>query len=147
MEPDLHMLNVIVSDMAATLEFYRRLGVGVPEADNGGMPGTHVQVRTPGGFSLEFDTADSARLWHAGWRADPSSVSVVIGFALPSRHAVDQRYNELTAAGYVGRQPPFDAFWGARYAVVADPDGNDVGLMSPQDESYRRWPPQESPAA
>jgi uncharacterized glyoxalase superfamily protein PhnB len=48
--------------------------------------------------------------------------------------------------GYLGRQPPFDAFWGARYAIVADPDGNDVGLMSPVDESRRTWPPEESPA-
>lgn len=48
--------------------------------------------------------------------------------------------------GYLGRQPPFDAFWGARYAIVADPDGNDVGLMSPVEESRRTWPPEESPA-
>lgn len=38
-----------------------------------------------------------------------------------------------------------DAFWGARFAVVADPDGNEVGLMSPIDEERRRWPPDESP--
>jgi uncharacterized glyoxalase superfamily protein PhnB len=99
----------------------------------------------PGGFSLELDTAESVRRWHAGWRADPASVGVVIGFALPSREAVDERYVELTAAGHVGRQPPFDAFWGARYAIVADPDGNDVGLMSPIDQSRRKWPPDESP--
>ncbi len=36
----------------------------------------------------------------------------MIGFALASREAVDERYAELTSAGYVGRQPPFDAFWG-----------------------------------
>jgi uncharacterized glyoxalase superfamily protein PhnB len=99
----------------------------------------------PGGFSLELDTADSARVRHAGWRADPTSVDVVIGFVLPSREAVDDRYAELTAAGYTGRQPPFDAFWGARYAIVADPDGNDVGLMSPMDEWRRTWPPEQSP--
>jgi catechol 2,3-dioxygenase-like lactoylglutathione lyase family enzyme len=140
--PDLHMLNVVVRDMAASVAFYRRLGVAAP----GDSPGAHVQLRMPSGFSLELDTAESARLWHAGWRADPASVGVVIGFAVPSRDAVDERYAELTAAGYVGRQPPFDAFWGARYAIVADPDGNDVGLMSPLDESRRTWPPQESPA-
>jgi uncharacterized glyoxalase superfamily protein PhnB len=140
-QPDLHMLNVVVGDMAASLEFYRRLGVAVPSAE-----GPHVQLRMPGGFSLELDTAESVRLWHAGWRADPASVGVVLGFALPSREAVDERYAELTAAGYVGRQPPFDAFWGARYAIVADPDGHDVGLMSPIDDSRRTWPPEESPA-
>jgi catechol 2,3-dioxygenase-like lactoylglutathione lyase family enzyme len=143
--PDLHMLNVVVQDMDATLAFYRRLGVTVPEGDDAAGP--HVQIRMPGGLSLELDTGESARLWHAGWRADPGSVAVVLGFALPSREAVDERYAELTHAGYVGRQPPFDAFWGARYAIVADPDGNDVGLMSPIDEARRTWPPEESPPA
>lgn len=141
---DLHMLNVIVSDMTAALGFYRRLGLEVPPQVD--PAAAHVQLRMPGGFSLELDTADSARLWHAGWRDDPASASVVIGFALPTREAVDARYAELTAAGYPGRQPPFDAHWGARYAIVADPEGNDVGLMSPLDESRRSWPPAQSPA-
>jgi uncharacterized glyoxalase superfamily protein PhnB len=141
--PDLHMLNVVVGDMAATLDFYRRLGIAVPGPDK--AAGGHLQLKMPGGFSLELDTAESARLWHAGWRADPSSVNVVMGFALPTREAVDRRYAELTAAGYQGRQPPYDAHWGARYAIVADPDGNDVGLMSPADESHRTSPPRESP--
>jgi uncharacterized glyoxalase superfamily protein PhnB len=141
---DLHMLNLVVGDMTASLDFYRRLGVATPPAADAAGP--HVQLRMPGGFSLELDTAESARLWHAGWREDPGSVRVVVGFSLPSREAVDQRYQELTTAGYPGRQPPFDAFWGARYAIVADPDGNDVGLMSPVDEARRSWPPPESPA-
>jgi uncharacterized glyoxalase superfamily protein PhnB len=135
------MLNVIVADMAASLDFYQRLGIAVP----GDAAAAHVQLKMPGGFSLELDTAGSARLWHAGWRADPASARVVLGFMLASRAAVDDRYAELTAAGYRGRQPPFDAFWGARYAIVADPDGNDVGLMSPVEESRRTWPPQPSP--
>jgi catechol 2,3-dioxygenase-like lactoylglutathione lyase family enzyme len=137
------MLNLVVSDMAATLEFFRRLGLEVPAGPD--PPGAHVQLRSRSGFSLELDSADSARLWHAGWRADPASVRAVIGFALASRAEVDERYAELTASGYAGRQPPFDAFWGARYAIVADPDGNDVGLMSPIDESLRSWPPAASP--
>jgi len=139
---DLHMLNVVVSDMEASLDFYRRLGVAVPAGEN--AADVHVQLRMPGGFSLELDTAESARLWHAGWRAEPASARVVIGFSLPTREAVDERYAELTSAGYAGRQPPFDAFWGARYGIVADPDGNDVGLMSPIEESRRTWPPEES---
>jgi uncharacterized glyoxalase superfamily protein PhnB len=144
MAPDLHMLNVVVSDMTASLDFYRRLGVEVP--DPGDVVGGHAQVRMPGGFSLELDTAESATRWHAGFRTDPAGVNVVLGFALDSRDAVDEAYASLTAAGHRGRQPPFDAFWGARYAIVADPDGNDVGLMSPIDERRRSWPPTESPS-
>ena len=142
--PDLHMLNVVVRDMAASLDFYRRLGVAVPAP--GDSAGAHVQLKMPGGFSLELDTAESARLWHAGWRADPASVQVVMNFVLPTRQAVDDRYAELTEAGYRARQPPFDAFWGARYAIVADRDGNDVALMSPAEQSRRAWPPRQSPA-
>jgi hypothetical protein len=46
----------------------------------------------------------------------------------------------LTAAGYAGPQPPYDAFWGARYAIVQDPDDNDVGLMSPIDPNAKFVP-------
>jgi Glyoxalase/Bleomycin resistance protein/Dioxygenase superfamily len=91
-------------------------------------------------------TAESARLWHAGWRADPASATVVLGFVLATRQAVDEARAELTSAGYRGRQPPFDAFWGAWYAIVADPDGNDGSPMSPVEESRRTWPPLQSPA-
>jgi catechol 2,3-dioxygenase-like lactoylglutathione lyase family enzyme len=142
-QPDLHMVNVVVSDMAASVEFYRRLGVDMPDGSDAG--GIHAQAYLPGGVSLELDNADSARWWHAGWRADPSSVGVVVSFKLSSREAVDEKYADLTGAGYVGRQPPYDAFWGARWAIVADPDGNEIGLMSPMDESRRTWPPEESP--
>jgi VIT family protein len=36
---------------------------------------------------------------------------------------------------------------GWRSAIVADPDGNDVGPMSPIDQSRRTWPPEESATA
>ncbi len=61
--PDLHMLNVVVNDMSAAVDFYRRLGVVT--ADGVDVSGPHVQLRMPGGFSLELDTAESAQLWHA----------------------------------------------------------------------------------
>jgi len=142
--PKLAQLNLLVEDMTASLDFYRRLGAAAVDEQSG----PHAELSLPGGLSLELDTTESARLWHAGVRADPASARVVIGFSLPSRDAVDTAYAELTAAGYQGRQPPFDAFWGGRYAIVADPSGNDVGLMSPIDDSMRSWgwPPEESPA-
>jgi len=137
------MANLLVGDMAASLDFYRRLAVPTPAGEEAG--GSHVELSMPGGFSLELDIAESAHLWHAAWRADNAGTGIVLGFSLSTREAVDERYAELTSAGYTGRQPPFDAFWGARYAIVADPDGNDVGLMSPIDESRRTWPPAPSP--
>jgi catechol 2,3-dioxygenase-like lactoylglutathione lyase family enzyme len=145
----LNQLNLVVADMAASLGFYRILLGASGAADDAAFDAAdndpHLALTLPGGFLLEIDTEDAARLWHAGLRADPASGRVVIGFAVESREDVDERYARLTAAGYQGRQPPYDAFWGSRYAIVADPDGNDIGLMSPVDESRRSWPPEESP--
>ena len=47
----------------------------------------------------------------------------------------------LAAEGVAVQQEPYDAFWGARYAVVSDPDGNAVGIMSPVDDAFRSEPP------
>ena len=74
------MLNVIVRDLAASLDFCQRLGIAVPGPGDG--TGAHVQLKIPGGFSLELDTAESARLWHAGWRAGPASTRTLLGWGV-----------------------------------------------------------------
>jgi len=47
----------------------------------------------------------------------------------------------MTNAGSASQQAPEDAFWGARYAIVEDPDGNAIGIMSPIEPARRRAPP------
>jgi uncharacterized glyoxalase superfamily protein PhnB len=143
--PVLNQLNLVARDFDASLDFYRRLGVAVPEGVSLPDGTRHARVTLNDGLALEFDNEALARVYNAAWRRPEGGSRALIGFALPSREAVDERYAALVAAGYQGRQPPYDAFWGARYAVVADPDGNDVGLMSPVDEGRRSWPPVESP--
>ena len=139
MGPVLNQVNLVVRDMAASAAFYRRLGVDLPaDAD------VHVQVEFEG-LSLELDDATSARWWHAGWRAEPGP-RVVLTFRLESRAAVDATYADLTGVGHPAVQPPFDAFFGSRYAIVSAPDGNDVALMSAPEADRRAWPPEgESP--
>ena len=147
-KPVLNQLNIVAKDLDATIEFYRRLGVDVnlvgdAESSDGIR---HGETTLLNGFVLEFDNHVLARMYNAAWRRNEGSSRALIGFSLPTREAVDQRYAKLLAAGYAGRQEPYDAFWGARYAVVADPAGNDVGLMSPIDEGLRNWPPTNSPS-
>ena len=144
-KPVLDQLNIVARDFDATLAFYRRLGVDVPDSPQSPDGIRHVEVRFASGMTLEFDNGALAQLYNAAWRRPAASSRALIGFSLPSREAVDARYTELIAAGYEGRQAPYDTFWGARYAVVADPDGNDVGLMSPKDDAKRSWPPKPSP--
>jgi uncharacterized glyoxalase superfamily protein PhnB len=55
--------------------------------------------------------------------------------------AVDDVFRDMTAAGYCGLQEPCDALWGARYAIIEDPDGIAVGLMSPVSPDKKSPPP------
>ena len=145
-KPVLSQLNIIPEDFDATLDFYRKLGVNFPDDVNLPDSTRHATATLSNGLVFDVDNEPLARMYNAGWRRSDGSSRVLIGFSLPSREAVDKKYAELIDAGHKGRQPPYDAFWGARYAIVADPDGNDVGLMSPLDEKRRTWPPTESPA-
>ena len=71
---------------------------------------------------------------------------MVLGWLVSSRDDVDFTYADMTAAGHMGVQVPYDTFWGARYAIVADPDGHHVGIMSPSDEARKYWPPTPAPS-
>jgi len=66
-----------------------------------------------------------AQLWNSGWRGRKDLAGrVVLGLSVAlARAEVDRLYGEMTAAGHAGVQAPYDAFWGARYAIVEDPDG------------------------
>lgn len=105
----------------------------------GGLGAPPRSALGQGGVDLDLDSAASAPGWDAGW--PKGRAGVVIGFRLGSRDEVDRLHAELTAAGAPSQQAPFDAFWGSRYAVVEDPDGNAVGLMSPRDPARRTASP------
>ena len=141
-QPMMDQVNLVVGDMAAALAFYRHLGVTIAEPQewpphSGAL---HAETDTPGGARFELDNRAMVEIWHASWREGRGGSRVVLGFSFASREAVDERYAKLTALGYASRQAPCDAFWGARYAIVQDPDGNDVGLMSPIDPARRFTP-------
>lgn len=139
--PVLRSLNLVVRDVEAAVAFYRCLGLEIPESNvwRTESGAHHVDVAMPNGLGLDLDSPQLAKSYNAGWSPDGSRS--VIGFSLPTREAVDERYAELTRAGYSGLQSPYDTFWGARYAIVEDPDGNHVGLMSPPDPARRSRPP------
>jgi catechol 2,3-dioxygenase-like lactoylglutathione lyase family enzyme len=137
--PVFNQVNLVVRDMEAMLAFYDRLGVEVAPAPAPWDP-HHRRISTPGDFDFDLDSAAFTRQWNGGWPA--GQTGAVLGFRVASRDAVDAIYADLIGAGHTGQQPPYDAFFGARYALVADPDGNTVGLMSPIDPSRRTAPPE-----
>jgi len=129
-------VNVVVPDMEAAVAFYRLLGCEVEESGNE-WDAHHRRVKAGDTMDFDLDSVAFASTWDRGW---PGGSGVVVGFRTEDRQAVDRLYERLTAAGYEGEQPPYDAFWGARYAIITDPAGNAVGLMSPAEDAYRSPP-------
>jgi uncharacterized glyoxalase superfamily protein PhnB len=144
-KPVLAKINLVAKNYDATLKFYRLLGISIPDPTAQPPGALHAEAENAEGLYFSLDNEHLARIYNAAWRKDARRSSVLMTVSLNSRNEVDETYQRLIKAGYEGQQPPYDAFWGSRYAIVTDPEGNDVGLESPMDENMRRWPPVNSP--
>jgi catechol 2,3-dioxygenase-like lactoylglutathione lyase family enzyme len=121
------IIDIVVSDLAAAIEFYRRLGLEF-ERDQF-MPDDHAGCDLPNGLHLMLDTDEARSKITAGW-APPAAGRVFLTFEYDTPAEVDAAYAELVAAGVTGLQEPYDAPWGMRYATVADPSGNGIDLYA-----------------
>jgi catechol 2,3-dioxygenase-like lactoylglutathione lyase family enzyme len=143
-KPFLNQLNIVTSDFSRSADFYRRLGIAIadPLVNASGKP-FHAAGTDEHGSAIEFDSPDFARVWNRGWSGVHELAGrIVLGFGCETRDDVDRIFAELTQAGYRGLIAPYDAFWGSRYAIVEDPNGLAVGLMSPADSAFRSDPPE-----
>jgi len=132
-------INLVVRDLDETLGFYRRLGLDIPPTAVWSVDGKAHHAQAGGDAHLEFDSHPLAHAYNEGFAAERGRV--MIGVELASREAVDELWTAVIAEGCQGLQPPCDAFWGARLAIIEDPDGNPVSLMSPVDPARRGQPP------
>ncbi|MGH9124134.1 MAG: VOC family protein [Acidimicrobiales bacterium] len=122
------LVELVVADMAASVAFYRRLGLPLKE---GVEADGHVDVELGGGLRLCLDTVETIKSFDPGWTPPKGGHRVSLAFSCDSPAEVDAAFAELTAAGYEGHLAPWDAFWGMRWAVVHDPDGVPVDLFAP----------------
>ena len=128
MTPRFDAVGLVVSDMAASVAFYRRLGFPFPE---GAEHEPHAEAAPPGGVRLLLDTEDTVRSFHPEWRPPTGDGRAALALRCDRPAEVDAVYEDMVGAGYDGALKPWDAFWGQRYAVVRDPDGNGVDLFAP----------------
>src|SRR5262245_2977152 len=118
--PTLDQINLVCGDMDASIAFYRMLGIDIFDIWRTETGAHHVTALRGAEAAMNFDLDSTAfaQKWNRGWagRADLKG-RVVIGFSVETRADVDALFNKMTMAGYPGLQEPFDAFWGARYAI------------------------------
>lgn len=127
MAPRFDLVGIVVADMAASLDFYRRLGLDVPDSADGDP---HVEVTLQTGGRIAWDTHATIRSFDPSWAPPSDGPGITLAFACDSPADVDATFADLIAAGAGAHHEPWDAFWGQRYATVVDPDGNHVDLFA-----------------
>ena len=140
----LEQINIVVRDMEKSLAFYRLLGVSIeamPSGEWAEWARHHVNGTASNGVRVDFDSVAFAKQWNPGLDETKLGSAMMPMFHVSSREEVDRVHARVTAAGHRSHKAPEDAFWGARYAIVEDPNGISVGIMSAIDDSKRRPPP------
>ena len=123
--PGLNAIGIIVSDMAASIRFYRLLGLDIPDTPDEG----HIDTFLPNGVRFMLDGEDVIKSFREDWTRETGN-QVALAFECASPAEVDGLYKRATDAGFEGEKEPWDAFWGQRYAQVYDPDGQPVDLFA-----------------
>jgi uncharacterized glyoxalase superfamily protein PhnB len=125
MTPLLNAVGIVGSDMARSLDFYRLLGLDVPQTSEGG----HVNITRTNGLRLMLDSEEEVRKFRTDWIREPGN-QFSLAFECETAAEVDQVYARMITGGYQGDKDPWDAFWGQRYAQLRDPDGVPVDLYA-----------------
>jgi catechol 2,3-dioxygenase-like lactoylglutathione lyase family enzyme len=120
------MIGIVVSDIAISLAFYRLLGLDVPSPNKGE---DYVEVKA-NGYRISWNSVEMVKKLNPDW-VPPNGQRMELAFLCDSPSEVDATYAKLEEAGHKGHKAPWDAFWGQRYAVAVDPDGNHVSIFAP----------------
>jgi predicted lactoylglutathione lyase len=122
----LGMVGLEVRDLQRSIEFYRLLGLEVPEP----FPDRPVSVyRMDSGVSLILAEGFAAAADPSWARPEGDGYQIFMEFFVGDDAAVDAEWEKLTSAGYHGRRAPSKTV-GPYAAMVDDPDRNVVLISS-----------------
>jgi predicted lactoylglutathione lyase len=138
-QPRFGSINVLVEDVDAAASFLESLGVELEPS----LPHWTTHHRSfeaeVTAFDADLDSPSFARWWGgipAEWVP-----GVVVNLRVDRRDDVDQLHGRAIELGATELKPPWDAFWGSRYAVVRAPGPLCLGIMSEPETSRRTAPP------
>jgi uncharacterized glyoxalase superfamily protein PhnB len=117
------MIGIVVHDIPRSIAFYKLLGLDFPSGDG------FVEVKA-NGYRISLNAESMVKEHSPGWQK-PVGQRIEIAFLCGSPEEVNTTYAKIVEAGHTGVKKPWDAFWGQRYAIVADPDGTHISLFAP----------------
>jgi len=119
------MIVLDVRDLSKTIEFYRHLGLEIPDPH----PDRPVSVyEMDNGISMVLGEGLAAAN-DPSWARPESGYQQFLEFLVADDAAVDAEWERLTSAGHHGRREPAKVV-GPYAAFVDDPDGNVVMITS-----------------
>ena len=140
--PRVDQINLVIADIDAAVRFLAELGVDVPgttpEWEEWNPHHRSLPAAAESTFGIDIDSGAFANWWGG---LPPAFTGVVIGLRVDDRSDVDRLHDLAPSVGGRSLKAPYDAFWGARYAVIEGPGPIVVGVMSPIDPAHRGAPP------
>ena len=122
----LGIVGLLVHDLQRSLDFYRTLWLAIPRQ----VSGDNFRLTLPNGQVFFWDSDTIVRSFDPKWTPGSGGRRVVLEFGFATADAVDAMYRRLVAEGHPSYFEAQDLY-GARYAIVLDPDGNQVSLRYP----------------
>ncbi|HEY1551252.1 MAG TPA: VOC family protein [Kofleriaceae bacterium] len=120
----LDAIGIVAADPAKSVAFYKLLGIELVQYESSG----HYEAKS-GGLRVMLDTVEMIKSFEPSYEKR-SGTSVTLCFRQDTAKAVDELFATIAGAGHRTIKAPWDAFWGQRYACVADPDGNQIDLFA-----------------
>lgn len=121
------MIGLLVKDMKKSVEFYRRLGLDIPEGKENEL---FVPIKM-GELTFFLSYKEQNKIW------DPKNTGVsgdgyriILEFYLKTRQTLDSKFQELVEYGYNVHLKPFLTSFNTYFAVIKDPDGNHILLSA-----------------
>jgi len=122
----LNAVEVVSSDFAKTISFYTLLGFEFPQHQS---EAEHIDSKEKEGSArLMIDSKEMITRVFGSEPFPGSHSTFALEFERPDD--VDDVFNKVQQAGFTVITEPWNAAWGQRYAIVADPDGYKVDLYA-----------------
>lgn len=122
----LNALGIVSKNIPESIRFYTLLGLQFEACENTAQ---HVEAIAKNGLRVMLDSEEIIKSIKPNWKK-PESAAISLAFQCETPAEVDQTFASVQKAGFKVEKEPWDAFWGQRYAIVLDPDGNPIDLFA-----------------